>query len=383
MTMAVFHLDVEPRDAVISRDGRPFGAAPGGRMKGLDWLFPSVLAGSLRTLLGTQAGGNFDEATVTDLKAVEVAGPLLAVGHELYLPAPRDFILRELPDRAGFAARPATGLGECCDLPHGLEPVLLPETAGDDFKPGKAPAFWSVTQMGRWLASATGTNFAAPPETKPSGFSAAPEKVDRYHSAIAAVSGTADDGKLFKTVGLAFAHGTAMAARVRCAEQSRLTGSLQNLNTLHPLGGERRLSAFRSGSEVNWICPGAVTEGLKKSSLVRMVVATPAIFKDGWKPGWLDENWRGSPPGSDLKLRLVGAVVERWRPVSGWSLERGKVGAKAVRRVVPAGSVYFFEVEGAPDGRMLADRWLEAVSDETQDRLDGFGLAVWGVWQRH
>jgi len=352
-------------------------------MRGLDWLFPSVLTGSIRTLLGKQAGGNFDEAMVADLKSLDVAGPLLTVGRELYLPAPKDFILRESPDRAGFAARPVADLGECCDLPTGLEPILLPDTAGDDFKPGKAPAFWSVTQMATWLASETGKHFPAPAEKTPSGFSAAPEKEDRYHSAIAMETGTAEDGKLFKTVGLAFAHGSAMAARVRCAEHSRLKGSLQNLNVLHPLGGERRLAAFRSGSDASWICPNAVAEKLKQSNLVRMVLATPAIFEQGWKPGWLDGNWRGSPPGSELKLRLVGSVVERWRPVSGWSLEHGKVGAKAVRRVVPAGSVYFFEVEGQPDARTLAGRWLEAVSDEPQDRLDGFGLAVWGVWQRH
>lgn len=381
--MAVFHLDVEPRDAVISRDGRPFGAAPGGRMKGLDWLFPSVLTGSLRTMLGKQASGNFDDAMVTDLKSVEVAGPLLTVGPELYLPAPKDFILREFPDRAGFAARPVAGLGECCDLPHGLEPVLLPEAAGDDFKPGKTPAFWSVKQMGNWLASATGAGFPAPAEEKPPGFSAAPEKEDRYHSAIAMESGTAADGQLFKTVGLAFAHGTAMAVRVRCADQSRLKGSLQNLNALHPLGGERRLASFRTGSQVSWNCPTTVADELKKSKLVRMVLATPAIFKHGWKPGWLGGDWCGSPPGSNLKLRLVGSVVERWRPVSGWSLEHGKVGAKAVRRVVPAGSVYFFEVEEQSDGSALAGRWLEAVSDDPQDQRDGFGLAVWGVWQRH
>jgi CRISPR-associated protein Cmr3 len=41
---------ITPLDPVIARDGRPFNA--GTRMKGLDWPYPSVLAGSLRTLLG-------------------------------------------------------------------------------------------------------------------------------------------------------------------------------------------------------------------------------------------------------------------------------------------------------------------------------------------
>jgi CRISPR-associated protein Cmr3 len=50
-----------------------------------------------------------------------------------------------------------------------------------------------------------------------------------------------------------------------------------------------------------------------------------------------------------------------------------------VKRVVPAGGVYFFEtVDGSASD--LADRWLEPVSDDEQDCRDGFGLAVWGVW---
>ena len=47
-------LSLTPRDPVVARDGRPFSS--GLRMKSLDWLYPSVLAGSLRTLLGGLEG---------------------------------------------------------------------------------------------------------------------------------------------------------------------------------------------------------------------------------------------------------------------------------------------------------------------------------------
>jgi CRISPR-associated protein Cmr3 len=54
--------------------------------------------------------------------------------------------------------------------------------------------------------------------------------------------------------------------------------------------------------------------------------------------------------------------------------------------MVPAGSVYFFEVkDGNP--RDLAEKgWLATVSDKdrrkgTFDAEDGFGLAIWGAWQ--
>ena len=78
----------------------------------------------------------------------------------------------------------------------------------------------------------------------------------------------------------------------------------------------------------------------------------------------------------------MGVSIQRWRAVSGWSLADlpgQKRGPKPVRRISPAGGVYFFEIaEGSASG--LADRWLESVSDDEQDRRDGFGLAAWGVW---
>ena len=113
-----------------------------------------------------------------------------------------------------------------------------------------------------------------------------------------------------------------------------------------------------------------------------MVLATPAVFRHGWRPGWLNEQLAGQPPGANVALQLVGVSIQRWRAVSGWSLADlpgQKRGPKPVRRISPAGGVYFFEIaEGSASG--LADRWLESVSDDEQDRRDGFGLAAWGVW---
>ncbi|MGB9618953.1 MAG: type III-B CRISPR module-associated Cmr3 family protein, partial [Armatimonadota bacterium] len=130
-----------------------------------------------------------------------------------------------------------------------------------------------------------------------------------------------------------------------------------------------------------WAIPEGIQQCLAEAKRVRMVLATPAFFTEGWKPGWLNGDLVGSPPGSSLRLKLVGACVERWRPVSGWSLEPPR-GPKAIRRMVPAGSVYFFEVvENGASG--LNSLWLESVSDEEQARNDGFGLALWGLWNPH
>jgi CRISPR-associated protein Cmr3 len=65
----------------------------------------------------------------------------------------------------------------------------------------------------------------------------------------------------------------------------------------------------------------------------------------------------------------------------------------ATRSAVPAGSVYFFRLKGNP--APTADRaeatrmafehlrttfWLKPVSDGDQDRRDGYGLMLPGVW---
>ena len=43
-------LDIIPHDTIVTRDGRPLGT--GTRRRSAGWVYPSVLAGSLRTMRG-------------------------------------------------------------------------------------------------------------------------------------------------------------------------------------------------------------------------------------------------------------------------------------------------------------------------------------------
>ena len=138
----------------------------------------------------------------------------------------------------------------------------------------------------------------------------------------------------------------------------------------------------------DWNFPSELASRFYREEKMRMVLATPAIFSDGWKPGWLRVGQKSGAPDcwpNGLKLKLVSACIDRWKPISGWSLEDGrhgsKPGPKPIRRLVPAGSVYFFEIEGDGDATTLAKNlWLKSVCDDEQDRRDGFGLALWGIW---
>ncbi|VVB63952.1 CRISPR-associated protein (Cas_Cmr3) [uncultured archaeon] len=396
--MTVVCLSIAPHDPIIARDGRPFNA--GNRMKGLDWPYPSVLAGSLRTMLGKMRDGNFDKNTILALKKIIVFGPLPLNQNKIYFPAPKDLLVKEENKKrecCAYAIRPMSRPlnnqeDEGCNLPSSdLRPSMLPDSVKDEFKPAKIPAFWSLDIMINWLLNAKGEYFSSPPDPEDikgrSDFLNLPQKEPRIHVMIDPDLGSSKDSMLFETIGLNLCvkgedEGIRLAAKIEAeGEFGDLAVKIDCLNTF---AGERRLAKWKAGIiQDEWKCPKNIICGLKGKSKVRMVLATPAIFSDGWKPGWIDgwpkdkepDNW---PKG--LKLKLVSACTDRWKPISGWCLEKGKQGPKPIRRLVPAGSVYFFEImEG--DAALLAESlWLRSICDVEQDRQDGFGLALWGIW---
>ncbi len=402
--MSVTILQLTPRDPIIARDGRPFGAGQGNRMRGLGWPLPSVVAGSFRTALvkahpDLDFGGDMPQR----LMDIEVAGVFPTVGKDLYLPAPNDAVPEPTEDGKGIKTvhrvtpQPSDG---GCDFPHDLPllPVMLSaQQAKTDFKPANVPAWWPLSQFAKWLLGES--------VTFDKTFLNSAIQETRDHVCLDADTGAAAEGQIFATAGLnvtylprysvveskpfheRFAE-IALSARVTITEKA--FEYVKTLNAWHPLGGERRLVHWqRSDAADLWTCPDAVKSALGVATRIRMVLATPAIFEKGWKPGWLKDGLEGTLPGTGVKLRLVGVTNGRWKAVSGWSLAKinsmgqldpkGRPGPKPIRRMVPAGSVYFFEVKPG-EAVALVDQWLNSVSDGEQERRDGFGLAVWGTW---
>ena len=394
--MSVTILKLIPRDPIIARDGRPFGAGQGNRMRGLSWPLPSVVAGSFRTaLVKAHPDLDFGGDTPQRLMAIQVAGAFPTVGRELYLPAPNDCVWDEKTGKV-FRVQPVPlSEGEGVDFPlYGLNPVrLTKEQAKGDFKAKPIPSWWPISKYEGWL---TTRHVAFSPEWFDTGFLDAAKTETRDHVCLDAHTGAAAEGQIFATAGLNVTHlprygvgeskpfperfaEITLSARVTMAENA--FGDVKSLNTWHPLGGERRLVHWqRSDAAELWESPKAVKGALESATRIRMVLATPAIFNHGWRPDWLDaKTLTGKPIDDGPTLRLAGVSNGRLKAVSGWSLAPPR-GPKPIRRMVPASSVYFFEkMEG--DGRTLATNgWLRPVSDGLQDRNDGFGLAVWGTW---
>jgi len=413
------YLTIAAHYPIISRDGRPFG--PGQRMGSLDWIYPSVLAGSVRTALGNKANASYSDInTLKSLKEISISGPLPILDGRLFFPAPKDILVREDGDddgenkiRHAYAIRPSKlNDGEGCDLPFskcGLLPAMLPKEAKKEFKPAEIPAFWSRCKMVEWLVNPKGNGFSElplPPKqeemTVNSEFLPIPQKDYRIHTKIDRDLGSAEDEMLFKTAGLdlslkRYAQGINLAVRVE-ANETFLNGKNADeldIDCFSTIGGERRLSRWSNEAhQTEWSFPSEeIKEALEnqrtKHKQVRMVLATPSIFCNiadggqGWLPGWLKLDGSaltGAPKEAPagLKLKLVSACIDRWKPISGWSLEDRK--QKPIRRLVPAGSVYFFEVLEGDAAALAESLWLRSVCDDPQDQRDGFGLALWGIW---
>lgn len=397
-----------PRDPLVARDGRPFGAGQGRRMRGMDWPLPSVVAGSFRTALVKGITGlNFSGDIPQRLKQIAVAGVFpVTTGEsrpeEMYLPAPSDAVAEMLENERGnrtvhrAVPQEMGAIGGGCDLPSsGLQPVMLPPSVRD-FKPAALPAWWPMAEYARWLVGEE--------VHLNSTFLGNPGQEVRDHIYLDPQRGAAADGEIFSSTGLnvafiprfvetpghvstsfrdRFAQLT-LSARVEIPDPETELRIEPDFRIWHPLGGERRLVHWQQQGDGNlWKCPARVGQALEQATQIRMVLATPAIFAHGWRPGWLDHRLEGTPPGSKVRLQLVGVCNGRWRAVSGWSLDHTKgqyPGPKPIRRMVPAGSVYFFRCQKPGDAATLPQQWLQSVSDDPQERLDGFGLAVWGTW---
>jgi len=396
-----FLVEIHPRDPLVIRDGRPFGAGRNNRVRSLEWPGPSLVAGSLRSLLGKLAGGGFEKSMIDALKALSISGPFPLFKKDspcVLFPAPRDFSAEET---RGFALRPGIAGKNCGnDLPQGLASVFLQglEESEEDFKPSLLPSFWPEDLFTEWCArdeqgvvDCVRKQMPLNEDENDGRWIFSLPKDERTHASIDPCSGAVNEGSLFSTVALDFS-GTNASAPLSLVlkvesdeadkESRKMAEFLSNLDEFSPLGGERRIARFIGRPSECLSCPGAVAEALKKTKGLRMILATDAVFKGGWRPGWIDSSSLcGVIPGTDVSVRLAAAVLDRPRYISGWNYDRnapGGAGPKPSRKAVPAGSVYFFSIlNGDPNPDSL---WLSPVCDETQDNRDGFGAALWGVW---
>lgn len=97
---------------------------------------------------------------------------------------------------------------------------------------------------------------------------------------------------------------------------------------------------------------------------------TPAVKATGW-------------PQIDGKSPLA-AAIGKPMTVSGWNTDRSDSHPRPVLRLIPAGSVLFYEWNSQDEAackELIDRRWLEPIASNNQYRNSGFGRILIGVWK--
>jgi CRISPR-associated protein Cmr3 len=364
---------LEPRDPLVFGDGSRVPAlAPRHR-----YLLPpqGTLAGMVRTrfVTGQAAVSKSDAASLLEIR---VRGPWLARRREagspleLWLPVPVDVV------ETGGAYLPGELLGlgpeEGSLWPAGVP--VLPELVGRvDRKGGtktSAPPFpfWPLEQVVRWsLRPGSGGEVQSGPRRPVS-------REYRVHVGIEDKTWTAEPEALFSSAGVRYDTGFGIAVEVTDGRREPGPDSPAPETPPHLviLGAEARTTSCTvlpglcfpdfEGPVASWRSeeenprPPSFCDLYRERIMeiqaegrrvgLRLQLLTPGAF-GGWEPRW--------PP--ELRDRLLAVSMERHVAVSGWDLQKG--GPRGVRRLVPAGSLYFLD----PLGGSGAGDTAEAILD--------------------
>jgi CRISPR-associated protein Cmr3 len=162
----------------------------------------------------------------------------------------------------------------------------------------------------------------------------------------------AEESQIFGRGFLALKKDVLLYAEIEVPANASAESLFDQLKTL-TLGGEGRHVTLEV-LERPFAWPNQQPERKQKPLIL---LTTPCPFKAGWKPQSLDN-------------RLVAAAVPGSLAFSGWDLVRG--GPKPTRFAVPAGSVYFL--------KSLPDNWHDSLAENDEDRQQGWGCCLTGVW---
>lgn len=372
---------IEPRDSLIVRDGKPFGANIT-HATSLDFPFPSTTTGGVRTRIGLNQSGIFDYPLL-ELKEIEVRGALLVslkpddgeIAH-FFLPSPADALLvqtenQKLDGKASVRRLLPLKLDNAItNIPSHLLPVGIKKNDARS-KPCNDIRFWNWYSLKNWLMDGKDI---VDKNLRSLGIKNL-TKDSRVHVAINE-NLASDEGNLFQTRGLEFNYGDGDLVNVRkfalvVFVDDTNSQKLKNEGNFAPLGGERRLVSWRksnptradSMNQLTLECPKEIKSKIDKHC--RLMLLTPAYFEDIFS----------NPNRTDFDVKAI--ACNRYQTVSGWDFENNE--PKPTRRLLPAGSVLFVEIKSDVEA-FIQNTWMRCIGDNDQAIKDGFGLCVLGTW---
>eukprot|EP00831_Metopus_contortus_P083542 TRINITY_DN9275_c0_g1_i1.p1 TRINITY_DN9275_c0_g1~~TRINITY_DN9275_c0_g1_i1.p1 ORF type:complete len:471 (+),score=68.81 TRINITY_DN9275_c0_g1_i1:558-1970(+) len=412
-----YELEIVPRDVMFFRDARPIGGSAEG--SGASWPLPSTFYSSMLSAISDRFDGvdweskhtkltdrekkyNKMDSTRFNFGGLKTWGPFPkdAEGH-IYVPTPADLLPGDEDNSSAGVMNPVNMSGGVSNLPT---PLKYPVASSLKPTKKKLGEWIPLDQLQKYLDGEVADLQTVPSdklfkaEARP-GIGMNPE------------SRTTEDGKFYSAEYLRLKEYVSMAAFVECEakkyQQSQGNDVIEKFfaASFHDsmiFGGQRGVAWLESKRKPSNASPLKMSAASIKSKLVKWVLLTPAYFKAGWCPGWVDvdgkvklktpvergnitrEEWREKiKTAPDISAMLMAARIPKPMVYSGWKLDNNCDAAggapKPTVMLVPAGSVYYFECDSQADAVKLVESLHgNTKSDEWGNK--GFGLGVCSTW---
>lgn len=360
---------LRPYDKLFIKDGRPMSLEDDTAASGLFPPPPSVFFGALRSAVLSKANAA-PESNEDPIHNGHILGIAFARNGELLFPTPNDLVREKSkddkqreepayrltlsnPEDAKLTSQPISG-GQLLETP--LKGKIVQSVGG----------FITTSGLKDYLAG------NSVPAKELFDADKLYKGVPKLGIGLDYVSGTTKDGQLYTMTMQQLSPEVCLC--VRAEGFGPLTDDIR-------LGAEARAAEVKTSASDDLTWP---TDCPPSGEHLTMYLATPAVFRQGWIPDFIDPvTMEGKVEGNSV--RLVAASVGKAIPLGGWDIAKGC--PKPMRRAVPAGSVYHFcilpgiDLAGFRRHALLSHFDGEDSSPDNSKlsyQKQGFGLAYFG-----
>jgi len=352
-------IKIDSMDTLFFRDGKPFTMSEETWADAVFPPYPSVIYGALRSAYFAEHIDELEKANQDDdpTKGLKIKSMCYGIGNDIYLPLPMDCVKekdnKDKPVKVSILSMRKNESLNSCPTEY-----LLYDKDGRKVE-NEPNGLIRISMLKKYLSQSE-EHFSI-------------QKLDDYvlpepkiGIGISKETGTSEESKLYRVD----------MRRLSNKKNDKVSiivdfeGFGLPEKGMMKLGGEGKAVSYEKYSKDLSIDVTIPTENRFKIYLL-----TPAIFKKGWLPKWIDEKtlvdeYKG------LKLKLLTAAIGKPILIGGFNMKERK--PKPMYKAVPAGSVYYFEIIEGDLQKAFEVFNQKAISDFYHEQ--GFGIVFVGIF---
>jgi len=353
------NIEIKPLDTLFFKDGKPFSMGEETWAEAIFPPHPSTIYGGLRAVWFNQNIKEFEnlkenkklnteQDPTTKLKIKNI---LLKKGNDFLFPVPRDILQNKKQEMDRLELSQKEYLTSAGNI------NLLISFKNEVYS--YINSWITLSDLARYLKNKV--KFVSNP-IETGEFLKNEAKIGIARNRI---SKSSDEGKLYRVNMLRF------------KEEIKIYVDFEGIDInkdFFKLGGEGKFVMISEIEEKTDIPMPEITD-----NKFLVYFSTPAIFKNGWLPQWIDEvNLQGTIPNTLVKVKLITASIGKPRFIGGFDMAKRK--PKPMFKAVPEGSVYYFEILSGNKNELKKIHG-KAISEIYAEQ--GFGICYLGKYKEN